>query len=212
VTFKFSRKRGEWKAFGKALDPKTFDRAVRRHVRRATALNGKVLLRGIRKTIQSGNFESNKPLTVAIKGSSKPLVDYGHHLFQALTSKVVDDFTAFAGVLQKDDFYNIARFLHDGGALPVTDKMRGLFYVLWLASRNAIDPGELTGRAAELWDRMPGGWFPLDENTQAIMIAGRPFIEKAIEDPEFRKLAKRNWEAALNAAFRDLSASGRSGG
>lgn len=211
MSFNFVKRKAEWKGFERALNPQVFDRVTRKHIRRATALNAKLVLRAMRKAIQSGEFEPNKPLTVAIKGSSKPLVDFGHSLFQALTDRLIDDFTAFVGIQRKDEFYNIGLFLHEGGALPVTPKMRGLFYLLWLASNEAIDPGELTGRAAELWERMPGGWFPIGKGTQAIMITGRPFVDRALEDPDLRSRSKRNWEGALRAALAEIAEKNRRG-
>jgi hypothetical protein len=205
VTILLRKKRAEWKAFGKAVDPRELDRVMRRNLRRATALNGKNLERTVRKKIQGGKFTPNADLTIAIKGSSKPLVDTGHRLFQAVTSRVVDEFTVWVGIQFKDRFYNVAKLLHDGGAIGVTDRMRGLFYVLWLASIGAIPESELTGRAAELWARKPGGWFPLSDNTRAIMIPSRPFLAQAIEDARLRRVARANWVAAIKAAFRELA-------
>lgn len=189
----------------RAVDPARFQEAMNRHVPRATMLNAHLVQKEIRETIRSGLFHPNAALTIAIKRSSKPLVDTGHGLFQAVNIEQVNDYKVFVGVLKSDDFYNVAIAIHDGATVKVSEKMRGMFYVLWKASTGQIPPSELTGRAAELWSRKPGGWLPLKQSTTAIIIPARPFMVKAFSNPELRAMVQRNWHAALAASFRDLA-------
>lgn len=185
----------------KALDAQHFDKVVRKNIRTATALNGKVGEALLRKTIQSGGkLKPNAPLTVAIKQSKKPLVDSGQ-LFQSITSQVHDDFTVFIGVLRASESFNLVETLHEGREIKVTPEMRGLFFMLWRASNGEIDPSRLTGRAAALWERKPGGWLPLNADTEAIVIPSRPFIRIAFANTQMIKLARENWKKALAASF-----------
>lgn len=189
------------KRWRQALDAGAFDKAARKNIRIATQLNGKIAEAIVRKSIQAGTgFAKNKPLTKAIKKSGKPLVDSGV-LFQSITSVVQDDFTVFVGVLRTSGEYNIVVTLHEGETIKVTPEMRGMFFMLWRASTGEIDPGKLTGRAAILWARMPGGWTPLAAETEAIVIPGRPFFKVAFANTQMIKRSRDNWKKAMEASF-----------
>lgn len=198
-----------WKRFARALDPTGFSRAQRKHIRKATKLNGLKAVAKIRAFIRQGDrYEANAELTKEIKGSSKPLVDKGHNLFQAVSHKVLDDYSVFVGVNFVDDFYGIAEALHNGVTIPVKPAMRAMFRALFWASQGTIDPSTLTGAAAELWKRKPGGWYPLAEDTKAITIPPRPFIREALEDAELKREVRQNWVNAVNAAIREVARKG----
>lgn len=198
--------RPEWERFKAAIDPLRFRRVARKHLRKATERNGLEAVATIRRMIRKGgNFAANAVLTREIKGSSKPLVDTGSGLFQAITSKVETDTSVFIGVLQVDEFYNIAEAIHDGRVISVTPKMRQMFQALWWASIGNLDPGELHGRAAELWKRKPGGWYPLKESTTAIVFPPRRFIDLAFKDPKLNRKVRDNWEQAISNAIRELA-------
>jgi len=193
-----------WKRMAKAVDKKKFQARVRQHVALETRRNGQRGAKAIRQSIKRGDFAANAALTKAIKGSSKPLVD-NSDLFKAVTFKVGSWDEAFVGVLRTDDSFNIAEMLHEGGEIKVTAKMRGLFYVLWLVSQGA-DPSILSGRARELWERMPRDWKPLKASTTVIRIPKRPFITNIFNDPAFIKVVHEGWEKAVKRAFRDAAA------
>lgn len=194
-----------------------FEAALRRRIREATALNAKLAEKAQRKVLQSGKaLDPNAPLTNMIKGGSgkgrftkgsKPGVD-GGDLFAGITSRVVDDFTAFVGVLRTSKEYNVAITVHEGDSIAVTGRMRGMFFYLWKASAGELDPSTLTGRAADLWKRRPGGWKPLAESTSAIVIPGRPWPKFAFEDEGFKATVQRNWQLAVGRAFADLARGG----
>lgn len=198
------KKDSGWKRFEKAIDPKRFEEVVRRNIRQASIRNGKLAEAFVRAQITAGRYAKNANLTVMIKGSSKPLVDHGD-LFRAVTSVVVDDYQVFIGIVRSEGEYNLAVALHEGVEIRVTPAMRGLFFVLWQASIGQMSPGALTGRAAELWERHPGGWKPLSASTNQIVIPGRPFIEAAFKNGELKRQATANWNMALKKAMRELS-------
>lgn len=166
----------------------------------------------IRQLIRGGEggYEANAELTKEIKGASVPLVGGkadtgGINLFQAISSTMLDDYAVFAGVKFVSEKYDIAATLHDGAVIPVTEKMRTMFKMLWWASEGTIDSAQLTGRAAELWRLKKGGWYPIADDTKAIIIPGRPFIERAFESGEIKREARRNWEQAVQRALKVLA-------
>jgi len=196
-----------WKQYAAAIDAKGFDKSMMRHLRVASQKNGLLFVKAIRQSIKGGEFEPNKALTVAIKGSSKPLVDHGD-LFQAITYKLYGDTKVFIGVLKTAAGYNIAAMLHEGAAIKVTKAMRALFFVLWQASEGKIDPAKLTGRAAELFERMSSGWYPLKDSTRVIVIPARPFIKVSFWNPELIAKAEANWHQACAAAIAERAKAG----
>lgn len=205
------KKTKDWKKFEKAFGS-IARKAIKRHMTRATLLNGKLLEKIIRQSIQSGDFTPNAPLTEAIKRDNKPLVgvETGAQLFKAITSKSITGDTpfkssVFVGVLRTNEFYNIARTIHDGKTIAVTKRMRGLFLGLALASQGKIDKGKLSQRGRDLFDYMNKGWKPLKKNTTRIVIPPREFISDAFKDGALRKLARKNWQQALQAAFAEMA-------
>lgn len=155
----------------------------------------------MRSAIRGGRgFAKNAALTQAIKGSNKPLVDDGT-LFQGITSKVIDDFTVFAGVLRTDKNFNVAAAVHEGAQVKVTPAMRRMFFMLWKASTGGIDPGQLTGRAKELFGRMQEGWLPLTSSASVIVIPPRRWVEVAFRNTQMTKLVRQNWERAMVVTF-----------
>lgn len=195
----------DWDRFKKALSSSGFRRVARKHLRIATERNGLEAQAVVRQLIRKSSFAQNDILTRQIKKSSKTLVDKGSSLFQAVTSKVESDTSVFVGVLQTSGFYNIAIGLHDGVAIKVTPAMRQMFRSLWWASIGNMAPSELTGRAAELWERKPGDWLPLKESTTAIIIPPRRFIERAFKNQKLKRAVRANWEQAMARTFRELS-------
>lgn len=201
------KKNRAWKNIGNKLDPTKNIKIINKHVNRATALNAKIVETEIRNGIKQGGFAANAPLTVAMKGENKPLVglDSGAQLFQAITTSNLDDNSVFVGVLKRDDFYDIARTIHDGVTISVTPAMRALFMSLWLASMGEISPDELSTRGKELYDHMSDGWKPLRKDTKSITIPARPFINKAIENDKVKQISSKNWNMSLKAAFKEIN-------
>lgn len=186
-----------------AANQARFKRFLDTHMRAATALNGKVIEREMRRTIQGGkDLEPNAALTVHIKRSKKPLVASGE-LWRAITSQVINNYTVFVGVQRGDGRYNLAKELHEGITIQVTPEMRGMFFYLWKASSGELDPAELEGRAAEIWASRPGGYKPLANSTTAIVIPARPFATITFAKDAVREKIAKNWHTALKRAFAD---------
>lgn len=197
-----------YKEWAVATSPKRFASVLKKHMSRATELNGLIAAKEQRAVIQSGGFAANAALTVFIKGSAKPLVDHAD-LFGAITHEVINEFSVFAGVLRADEEgFNIAVALHEGFQSKVTPQMRGMFLYLWKVSKGEVPASKLTGRAAELWARRPGGWLPLSEETTVITTPGRPWVTVAFSNMSFRRRVEDNWNQALEATFKELANKG----
>lgn len=182
------------------LKPSRFQADLNRNIGKALQLNGQVAVRAMRKTIKAGVPPSNAGLTRFIKGSSKPLVDSGQ-LFGAITAKRVGPLAVFVGVLRSDKAFNVAVTVHNGAHIRVTDRMRGMFFALWLASTGKMDPAKLKGAAAELWARRKGNWKPLGEGKAMITIPRRPFVEITFADGSMKKRMTRNFKRASELAL-----------
>lgn len=184
-------------------------RIIERHMKKATYRNGLELAKQTRAIIKSAPFQKNARLTVAIKRSEKPLI-HTNQLFRAITAKRVEDLEVFVGVLRTNKRFNIAEIVHGeegkefSKIIPVTPKMRTMFYMLYKASVNPIYIKELRGRAAELWSMKPGGWTPIPDNKNAIKIPSRPFMEMAIKDEKLVNELHSHWIRALDDSFREI--------
>ncbi len=188
-----------------AFDPKRMDARMRKRIRIASGQNGLLAVAVIRDLITSGEFTPNADLTAALKGENKPLVGGTNSLFQAITFKIEDQgLTTFVGVLRTNGLFNIAATIHDGLEIPVSEGMRKLFFVLWLASTGKLK-GTLDGRAAELFEQFQD-WRPLKAGTKVIVIPERPFIDDAIRSTKVRKGVRQNWKRALEGAMKDAAA------
>lgn len=194
--------KGGWAKLEMALDPSRLDKNMRRHLRRANRLNGKIMEAAIREVISSGKgMVTNRALTAHIKGENKPLVGPNNSIFQAVTSVVEGDLTVFAGILATNSVFNIAETIHEGTDINVTSAMRGMFFMLWKASSG--QSVNLTGRAAELFAQQSDGWFPLKDSTSVIVIPSRPFVQQAFKAAGLVAKIRENWTMAIQAAIRD---------
>lgn len=191
-----------WRSLSAALKPGAFTKKLKREVGKATAMNGMLVAREMRTAIKGGVDPANAPLTIDIKGSTKPLVDKAD-LWKAIAGKKLDWRTAFAGLLRgrrgvDGNAINIGEKLHEGFTMRVTPAMRGLFQALAQASRSG-DPKHLTGRAQELWARTKGkvAWAALKPETVAIVVKGRPWITRTLDRAGLKAKLKKNWEDAV---------------
>ena len=186
-----------WTKLSASVIAGSFTPTLKANMLKASRVNGMIVRKAIRKTIKKGVEPANSPLTSAIKGSSKPLVDKGQ-LFQAITSKVLTPYTVEVGVAKMNPTANIAVALHEGTTITVTARMRGLFALLASASQGS--PVSLDGRAAQLFARYKG-WKALKASTTHITIPGRPFLRPVLADAILRAKVMKNWQQALAASI-----------
>lgn len=207
----FDFKPSGWKQLQAMLDPAKFSERLHKNVRRATQFNGMLVQREVRERVYKVGYHANAPLTIIIKGSSKPLVD-DNELMRAVTSRVIDDFNVFVGVLRSakgsdGELFNLAVLLHEGGNIPVTTRMRNMFMLLWFATKagaTAKDIAKLEGRALEIYKDLNGRGtiYPLKATTDHITIPPRPYLKTVFEDPDVLKKVQDNWRKAVENALR----------
>ena len=188
----------------------SFGRELHREMRRALQLNAKELERDIALAIQQKKYAPNAPMTVAIKASATPLVDYGQ-LFKSITSKMVGQKMAFVGVLKNardrkgKKLAPLALLLHEGGLIPVTKKMITMFEKIHLVCTGDLEPGFLYGRAEEIWKRLDKNdeiIWPLSDNRKFIQIPKRQFIKDVVERRETINRCRSRWYDAIYRAAR----------
>jgi len=179
--------------FEKRLNPGRFSQRMRKYIKQANEKNGLIGTSEIVRDIYAGKYSPNSRTTILLKGSSRPLVDTGT-LAGSISYKVVKWYEVQVGVLRnravksKRGFrtkgkargmVNIAKALHFGANIPVTPKMRKLFYAL---------------------SRKVEGVKPLRQNTKVIRIKPRPFLRAMFKDNVIEKY-KENWEEAIMKAL-----------
>lgn len=200
--------KGDWEKLEKSLDPNAFKQRLENEIRQATKLNAQIVQKRIRAKIRGNKYSPNAALTILVKSSSKPLVDDGD-LFQAITHKVIDDKTAFVGVLKATTIdgqkaTDIALALHEGAKIQVTESMRNLFWLLWRVGQGIVDPGGVDGRAAELVKRLGeriSSIRPIGKGTSVIVIPPRPFLVSVLQDKQVLSVIRKNWEDAVQKAI-----------
>lgn len=194
----------------KALKKGANRAVMEKHIGKATGRIVKILEASIRQEIKRGVKPGNAELTIAIKGSDAPLKGATAQLFNAIKGEQTAWNKGFVGVNRKDKGFDIAKTIHDGAKIKVTDRMRNMFRILWLASearkRGTAMP-TLTGRTAELWEASKSKeFFPLRADTTTIRIPPRRFITKVVRGKKARNLAQREWTRGLEAMNKEVAA------
>lgn len=223
----FSLDKG-WRVMSKVLDPKLNQATLEKHVSRATLANAMLVRRDIRGYIRQGITPENAALTALVKGGKKPLVGTpGADLFNSIAYSIESWRVAEVGVSRKENGVNVGAIVNNGVTIKVTEKMRRMFWMLWLATQGRIHHTALTGRAKELWDlagkrvkvgqqgkkgnaKKGIGFKPLKKDTVAIVIPPRPFIKPVIESEMTRKILRDNWNNAVKAAMAEQASKGES--
>lgn len=178
------------------LTPKKFERKLRKHVKKATRRVGLLAVQRVKVDIRKKQVQPSRlsGLTIALKGSTKALVDTGE-LLKSITSELVTWDMVIVGVLKSravrdeltgdvKDVIMLAKILHDGADIPVTPRMRRFFF--WLA--NGVG------------SPVRGKIHALRSGTKVIHIPARPFM-KGVLDKAMRRMYKTEWQAAVNKAL-----------
>jgi len=178
---------GQWKLYMKLMSSARFANKLKSEVKKATTANTLLVRTEIITRIDQGKYEPNRPITIAMKGSSLPLVDRGD-LRRSIRTRQIDWSSGFVGVLAATKLRgkamaNIGEMLHEGFTIKITPKMRTWFKY----------------KAKEYV------FSPINPSTSALRVRGRPFIKQPFEDPKIQTDCEDNWRMAVDAAFNDLS-------
>lgn len=178
-------KTGKWDKVGFILNAPSFDKRIKRNTRIAHQRVALEYRKDVRASIRGKKYAPNKAMTIAIKGSSTPLVDNAD-MINAITFKVDGDEKVEIGIKRSatsgdgKKLYNVAEILHGGATIRVTDRMRNFFKVMWAQGQP--------------------GFFPLLPSTVAIRIPGRPFFQVPFEVNQDNYL--KHYEEAVAATMR----------
>lgn len=200
-----------WQKMASAMDPKRFKANMDANMNKATQFNGLLILQAIRQRVKARKYAKNAALTILIKKSSVPLIDDAD-LWGAVTTKNINAYTLFVGVLRTTmgpdgkPLTSLVEFLHEGGSIQVTDKMRNMFILLSEVGQGKRDIATLEGRTAEIAKALGSRISqikPLKAGTTAIVVPPRPFIGDVINDPSIKQKCTNNWIKAAKAAVHD---------
>lgn len=204
-----------WKKLKTIFSPADFGAVLVPNLKRATAFNAQLVRKEIRQRIVDMKYSPNSLATIAMKGSSKPLVGKNSQLFNGVTTLVVNEKTAFVGLLRQTrigknqaGLANLAEMLHKGMTITVTPAMRHMFLLLYEVSEGREHPEILKGRAKELWETTKGNFLPIGKNTTHIIIPGRHFISEVFEDHAVLEKCKANWAKAVEASIMKVTKGG----
>lgn len=186
------RKIGDWQAASRWFDG--LAERIEKEINKATAVNAMLVVKEIKRRIRAKEYAPNSALTVALKGSSTPLIDNAD-LFRSIQAHLVSSYQQFVGVLRgtrsKDggDLVNIAQILHDGISIKMTPAMRR-----WIFAQlnDAGIKGDKSSGGGKAKKSAKPGW---------VVIPGRPFIKDVFDDPKTKAMLKVNWEAAAKRAI-----------
>ena len=221
---------GEWDSLIKSMDPASFKRRLAENVARANVRIGREFRRTAQGMIRSGVYAPNSPMTVILKGSSKPLVDKGD-LFQGISFELDGPYRVRLGVLKRavgQQVVNVGLVLHEGATIDVSahPQVRRKVWAMIrkavgaerLASLNPKSRKAVKAAAADLGIRATGrqrrGMFAalrakgvLRASTggtgrQVWVIPARPFLARPAMDPAFHKVILQHYSDAIRATFK----------
>ena len=222
---------GQWRAFVQGLDGNAFQRRLHGELLKANELIGKRFQRQARGLIRAAVYAPNSPMTIILKGSSKPLLDRGD-LYQAITYDVEGPYAVKVGVikhrLKEGNALDVAWILHEGATINVAQhpKVRRKMWAM-LRERMANlaklrkPRREVVLKAAAAMGLGRKRRFTRKQIAYLIAtgkisvpgrqykptsnpiwtIPARPFIGRPLSDPEFPVYAVKRWEAAVKRSL-----------
>lgn len=135
---------GDWSDLLRSLDPEVFEKRLARGLVVAHSRIGRDFQREARGRIRAGVYTPNSPITIAIKGSSKPLVATGQ-LQQGIGFEVASPLLLRLGVLRSavgDEVVNIGAVVHEGGVVDL-DKHPKVRAAMWAKVGKSVSPERL---------------------------------------------------------------------
>ena len=222
---------GQWRQFVDGLDGNKFQRRLHAELLRANELIGKRFQRAARGMIRAAAYAPNSPLTVILKGSSKPLLDKGD-LYQAITYEVEGPYAVKVGVikhrLKGATTLDVAWILHEGATINVAQHPK-VRRKMWAMLRErmagigklskprrevvlAAAKGMGLGRKRKFTRKQIAYLIATGKISKAgpqhkptsnpvWTIPARPFIARPLSDPEFPVYALKRWEGAVKRAL-----------
>lgn len=179
---------GDWKAWEEVLSARGFTQRLDTEVDRANQRIGLDAVAAIRRSIRSGDYEPNSALTVAIKGSSKPLVDTGD-LNRRITHDVEKGRRAvWVGLKRNEGKTSVAEKLHDGFVIDLEAHpgIRQAVFAKLREKGRMFRPGNQLASGSKRW-----------------VVPPRPFITGPLAGPEMQAKIRQHYHEAFGRALRN---------
>jgi len=157
-----------------ALDPRRFDRALRRNLMIAMKVFGNKAERRVRRIMRSGKYAKNSPPWAAAKGSGRPLYHTGH-----MSTRIKNRVIPGVG----DLFVSVEVGFLDNAPHPERGNIGMQSLVGWLSKDQSWEPTK--SQADAFWAKVPSEW----KKTHAPIFKGvfespaRDFMHDALLDP-----------------------------
>jgi hypothetical protein len=165
--------KGQWDKMRALLDVRVWDKQVIPAVHSALGVVAKDIARS---ALPQDGLAKHAPLTADIRGGGPVLVDSGDLAHAIIAKRLPQGW--WVGVPRSSPHYVKAEALENGAVIKVTDKMRSLFFVLWLVSQGKMAASELDEPAAKMFARYPD-WPMLSDSTTDLRLPPRPFMRAA---------------------------------
>ena len=168
-----SKLAGDWNRLDEILNPAKLAEGIRQAAARVGNYGASQVKKGIVSGSPGGQtFAPNSPLTIARKGSSKPLINHGD-LVGSITYQIIDSENVFIGV-KKGKEVNIAAVHEYGCTIRVTPKMRAYLHYQGVH---------------------------LKPSTQMIYIPARPFLRPVLNSSDFKAKVAEIYIEAIERIF-----------
>ena len=168
-----SKLAGDWHRLDEILNPARLAEGIRQAAARVGNYGASEVKKGIVSSSPGGQtFAPLSPITIARKGSSKPLIDHGD-LVGSITYQVIDSENVFIGV-KKGKEVNIAAVHEYGCTIKVTPKMRAYLHYQGIH---------------------------LKASTQFIVIPPRPFLRSVLLSNDFKAKVTEIYIQAIERMF-----------
>ena len=219
---------GAWDSFENALDGRAFQKRLDQEMLRAHERIGREYVRTARRAILSSAYESNSPLTVALKGSTRPLIGRTGSLLRAIGYEAgprqlnvgLDPSKAGPKLTQ------LAVILHEGATIDLR-KHPQVRQAVWAQAREAVGAARLAQlsrrnrsavirsassagirapRRTPMSDRQRRAFFARQPKAPRTgldiwRIPPRPFLLEPLNAPRFVRFVGRAWSQAVERAL-----------
>ena len=199
---------GDIERFRRFLSPTLWTGNLEREIKKATIKNALFLNKKVKDLINSNEYEDNSEMTLALKGSDKPLIDKTN-LWKAIDQVIYDSFRAEVGIIRNAgstgsklgkaksaiNIKDLVELMESGYTIKVTEKMRR---AIAMTLQNDKKDGKVSDKARVSLERLSS---KRNQGSKTYVVPARPLLSKVFTDPEVGKVLVHNWRVALEGAW-----------
>ncbi len=192
-----------WEEFDRLVDTSKFAQVLPQSLKKGLTRVGQYFVRDARKAIQQKKYAANSPITIALKGSSTPLVNDGDLIGSLTADLSADGMTLWVGVnrnakSKSGRIERVAQYLHDGAVIDCAKNPRVIKAVMAQLRESA--QGTRRGNAAMAQQILDGLMVGSKKHSVRWVIKARPFIADVVESAGFDELCTKELQAAVEEA------------